>query len=143
MGTSIATVPPDRSTRNTCVGFCRNPKCRVDGNQFKFEVRHHHIVCPKCGANQEPMVGLITLIHFLVQVDGGPLRGQGGIPYALACDEKRAYLATISNDEAATGDIDVANCPQCLENAAKLGIKPTVWTPEPIWKPKTGVMDNG
>ncbi len=123
-------MPNDRSTRNPARGFCRNPKCREQsGEDFTFPIEHAHVACPKCGANAAPLVGVFVLVHMLVQVQGGPIRGKGGVSYALACDDRRAYLATQTNLEAATGDIEVANCPQCIENCRKLGIKRNLWEP--------------
>lgn len=124
-------MPSDRTTKIPAQGFCRNPQCQEkEGELFEFAIEHAHVECPKCKANKSPMVGIYTLTHFLVQVEGGPIRGAGGVSYALACDQQRAYLATVTNLEAASGDITCVNCPQCIENAEKLGIrKPGLWTP--------------
>lgn len=128
-------MPKDRSTKHPARGFCRNPECQVEGQReelFTFPIEHAHVACPKCGATLAPMVGVYTLTHLLIQVKGGPLRGAGGLQYALACDDKRAYLATHTNLEAASGDVNVVNCPICLENARKLGIKlRDGWKPDP------------
>lgn len=78
------------------------------------------------------MVGVYVLTHLLIPVKGAPLRGESGISYALACDDQRAYLATATNLEAASGNVNVVNCPICLENARKLGIKmKDGWKPDP------------
>lgn len=130
---SSVVMPNDRSTKNPARGFCRNPKCRdTPGTDFTFPIEHAHVTCPKCGANKTPLVGVFVLTHLLIPVNGGPLRGTGGISYALACDDRRAYTATHTNLEAASGDIDVTNCPQCEANAAKLGIKKQS---ESLWAP--------
>ena len=69
------------------------------------------------------MIGLLTLTHFLVRDTGGPILGTGGLRYRLACDSNRDYLATLTNNEAATGDADLVNCPGCLAAMEQLGIK--------------------
>lgn len=102
-----------------------NPACREqsDHERFLFLAENDHFCCPKCGADQSPMVGVLALIHFLIPDRKGPIVGMGGLRYRLGCDSVRAYLATTSNQEAATGEIAAANCPGCLEEAKKLGIK--------------------
>lgn len=128
-------MPNDRSTKHPAKGFCRNEKCQEQGQReelFTFPIEHAHVECPKCGATMSPVVGIYVLTHLLLQIKGGPIRGAGGISYALACDSQRAYLATVSNLEGASGDINVINCPICLDNAAKLGIKlKSGWKPDP------------
>ncbi len=125
-------MPNDRSTKQPAKGFCRNPRCREAGKveDFTFPIEHAHVACPKCGTNTSPMVGIFVLIHMLIPVEDGPLGGAGGVRYALACDEQRAYMATTTNLEAASGDIECVNCPGCVANAATLGIeKGRLWTP--------------
>ena len=124
-------MPNDRSVKNPARGFCRNPECQeTKGEEFTFPIEHAHVSCPKCGANAAPMIGVFVLIHLLIPVRGGPIRGEGGRSFALACDDERSYLATRTNLEAASGDIEVINCPQCLDNARKLGIKRHTWEPQ-------------
>lgn len=131
---SSIVMPNDRSTKQPARGFCRNPNCRDSdkkSDDFTFPIEHAHVACPKCGANTSPMVGIFVLIHMLIPVADGPLAGTGGIRYALACDDQRAYMATSTNLEAATNDIECANCPGCIANAAILGIeKGKLWTPD-------------
>lgn len=120
-------VPSDRTCSQRAAGFCRNPKCTdPKTGEFHFVVENDKFSCPKCGANSEPMVGLLVLVHLLVPVEKGPILGSGGLTYQLGCDDSRAYMATHSNQEACTGDIAVANCPGCLEAAEKFGIKRAV-----------------
>lgn len=128
---SSVVMPRDRTNKQPARGFCRNPQCREEAQaDFTFEIRHAHVACPKCGANRSPMVGVFVITHLLLPVKGGPLRGSDGRSYALVCDDKRAYTATHSNLEAASGDIEVVNCPQCVDNAKKLGIvQNQLWTP--------------
>jgi Zn finger protein HypA/HybF involved in hydrogenase expression len=116
-------IPNDRTIKQPAVAFCRNPACRdVSNREFSFVVEHSRFECPKCGANQEPMIGLYVLTHLLIPVKNGPVIGSYGRRYAIACDQKRAYLATVTNLEAATDQIAVANCPACQERAKQLNI---------------------
>jgi len=128
-------MPNDRSTKHPAKGYCRNPACQVEGQReelFTFPIEHAHVACPKCGATMAPMVGVYVLTHLLLRIKGGPIRGASGLQYALACDSERAMLATATNLEAASGDVNVVNCPICLENARKLGIKlRDGWKPDP------------
>ena len=116
-------VPGDRTPLQRPMGYCRNPDCRESGTQFEFEVKHDPIECPKCRATLAPMVGLLQLIHLLIPDLRGPVRGSGGLRYAIACRTKRAYLATATNQEAATDQIQIANCPGCVEAARRLNVK--------------------
>lgn len=116
-------VPHDRTLKQPTRGFCRNPKCREQSNrEFQFTVEHDRFECPKCGANSEPMIGVLTLTHLLLPDRGGPVIGKGGVRYKIACDETRAYLATATNNEAVTDNPAIANCPGCLEIAKSLGL---------------------
>lgn len=120
-------VPSDRTCSQRAAGFCRNPKCcdKATG-EFHFVVENDKFSCPKCGADAAPMVGLLVLIHLLIPVKNGPILGSGGITYQLGCDDKRAYMATHSNQEACTGEVEHANCPGCLAEAEKRGISKAV-----------------
>lgn len=116
-------VPEDRSLKQPVRGFCRNPECRDQENkEFQFTVEHDNFACPKCKANQQPMIGVLVLTHLLVPQDKGPITGSGGRQFAIACDTKRAYLATASNLEAVSDNPVVTNCQTCLELAGKLKI---------------------
>jgi len=122
----IKIVPPkDRTQKQAVRAYCVNPQCWEDdsGGRFEFTVEHGEIACPKCGANEPPMVGLLVLVHMLLPDQKGPIRGSGGLRYKLGCEQARAYLATETNLEAATGDIQAANCPGCLKAAEALGIE--------------------
>lgn len=110
------TVPEDRSLKQPAVAFCRNPACRDRSDkEFNFVIEHNHPVCPKCGADREPMIGMLVLTHWLMPHPDGPIIGRGGIRYAIACDQHRAYLATATNMEAVTDNRSIVNCPGCLE----------------------------
>ncbi len=116
-------VPQDRTINQPVTAFCRNPQCReVSDQEFRFCVEHAHVACPKCGANQEPFVGVLTLTHQLVPHPKGPIIGYTGRRYKLACDDRRAYLATTTNNEAATDQPGVVNCPGCRAAIEKLRI---------------------
>ncbi len=108
-------VPGDRTSKQPARGFCTNPECleSSDDDRFEFDVQHGDVVCPKCGCDHAPTVGLLVLIHYLVKDPKGRIRGLAG-RYRLACDSQRAYLATTTNQEAATGDLRHVNCPGCL-----------------------------
>lgn len=126
-------VPNDRTVYQPARAFCRNPQCREESNkEFEFDVTHDNFGCPKCGANKSPMVGLLVLTHLLIPNPAGPIIGSGGRRFALGCDQKRAYLATVTNLEAATDNPEIANCPGCLDRAKSLGYTPSVWAPQSI-----------
>ena len=112
-------VPNDRTCKQPARGYCLNPDCRGTTPRFEFESEHSPVVCPKCGSDQGPTVGLLVLIHFLYPNKQGEIIGEGGMHYSLACDSARAILATVTNQEAATGEISAVNCPGCLKNAVE------------------------
>lgn len=118
------TPPADRTCKQPVRAYCANPQCweMAERGRFEFEVEHGEVTCPKCGANEPPMIGLLVLVHLLLPDPRGPINGAGGIRYRIACDEHRAYLATTTNKEAATGAVEAANCGQCLKVASKLGV---------------------
>lgn len=118
-------IPEDRCGKQPSFGVCMNPACREKNTdeRFIFPVEHDHFACPKCGANKGPMAGLLAQIHLLIPDRHGPIEGVGGLRYRLACNSTRAYLATHTNQEAATGELAAANCPGCLAEADKLKIK--------------------
>jgi hypothetical protein len=115
-------VPADRTVNVPVVAFCRNPQCRDKSNEeFTFYVEHDNFCCPKCGADREPLVGVRVLTHLLIQHPAGPITGRGGLRFVIGCDDKRAYLATVTNLEAATDQPKIANCPKCLARARAIG----------------------
>jgi hypothetical protein len=123
-------IPKDRTTQQRPRAYCMNPQCRdVSDEEFHFNVENDHFACPKCGNNQPPGVGLLVLTHLLVPDRKGPIVGENGSRWRLGCEQKRAYLATVTNLEAATGDPAVANCTGCLAEAARLGITQAGGTP--------------
>ena len=117
-------IPRDRTKRQPARGYCFNPECLVDSDDklFAFDVEHDRFCCPKCGNDRAPGVGLLVLTHLMIRDPKGPIHGDMGQSYRLACHKDRAYLATVSNLEAATGDVEFCNCPGCLEVAEKLKI---------------------
>jgi hypothetical protein len=117
-------IPSDRTTKQPVRAYCYNPECKpVDGDRFEFGVSNDRFACPKCGAFLPPMVGVLSLVHLLVRDPKGPIIGEGGLRWRLACEERRAYLATVTNNEAATVVREVANCPGCLLKTEHGGLK--------------------
>lgn len=114
-------IPHDRTSKQPCAGCCMNPACKEnsDDERFVFMADHDHFACPKCGADRAPTVGLLSLVHFLIPDRKGHIVGMGGLRYQLGCDDTRAYLATVTNEEAATGELSIVNCPGCLAEASK------------------------
>ncbi len=113
-------VPSDHSLRQPARAFCRNPECVETGNKYIFEIKHDKPSCPKCGADRTPYVGLLILTHLLVRDKNGPIQGVGGLRYSIACDQKRAYLSTLTNKEAATDNQDLFNCTLCQDSRQPL-----------------------
>jgi hypothetical protein len=117
-------IPSDRTTKQPVTACCFNLECLEDGDRFEFPCEHGDVACPKCGATEAPMIAVLALTHFLVRDNkAGLIRGGHG-RYRLACDPKRAYLATPTNNEAATDQLEAANCPQCLRVAKEQNLKP-------------------
>lgn len=126
-------IPADRTDKQPAKAFCRNPECIADAisreeaeigaKRFEFAVEHERVSCPKCGATEAPMIGMLSLVHFLHRNPKGLIAGMGGLRYQLACDEKRFTLATLTNDEAATDQLIAVNCPGCLKAAAEKKLK--------------------
>lgn len=123
-------IPEDRTNKQPVRAICRNPECLEHSSDphFEFTAEHSQIVCPKCAANRSPMVGMLVLIHYLYRDRDGCIDGEGGLTYSLACDTKRAYMATVTNQEAATGEFSAVNCPGCIEAVKKKNLrKKTGW----------------
>lgn len=118
-------IPGDRTEKQPVRAFCRNVECLESSDQkrFEFDVEHEHVACPKCGATEAPMIGVLALTHFLHRNPQGKIVGMGGLRYQIACDANRAYLATMTNQEAATDQLPVVNCPGCLKAAAEKKLK--------------------
>ncbi len=101
---------PDRTTKQPLKWACMNPECWEDGQRYEF--KSDQPKCPKCKAEDHPMVLLLSLLHFLVNSEAGPIRS-GGKRLMIACDPKRTTLATATNQEAMTGQPTIVNCPEC------------------------------
>ena len=113
-------LPHDRSVKQPALGYCSRPECRNEDNtEFRFEVEHDHMACPKCGCDTYPTVGPLVLIHWIIPKEGGPITNGQGQTFALACSTKRAYLATADNKEAATDQPQQVTCQGCLKAATK------------------------
>jgi|GEM_PF-3289336 hypothetical protein len=124
MGQKII-IPNDRTQKQPVMAFCRNPECldSSDQKRFEFPVEHAQVACPKCGATEAPYIGLMSLIHFMQRNPAGKILGQGGLRYQLACSAERPYMATLTNDEAATDQLVAVNCPGCLKAAHEKKLK--------------------
>lgn len=125
--TASVLIPNDRTQKQPVKAFCRNVECLEASNRrrFEFDVNpdHGEVTCPKCGATEAPMIGVLSLVHFLHRNPKGPIVGMGGIRYQLSCSDSRGYLATLTNDEAATDQLQAVNCPGCLKAAAEKKLK--------------------
>jgi hypothetical protein len=119
-------IPAERSIKQRQFAYCTNPECRENGAEYHWEIKHDWTCCPKCGANQAPMVGILAKIHLMVRDKTGPLQGNGGLRYRLACDTKknREGISTLTNYEVATDQKEVCNCQDCLIEAMKLNVGP-------------------
>jgi len=102
----------DRTKHQPIVWRCFNPECFERGAKV-FDFERDAPKCPKCGA-EAPFITARALIHVLIRDENGPIPGEHGKRYRVACDAKRDYLATLTNEEAATGNPSAANCPGCL-----------------------------
>lgn len=109
-------IPNERTQKQRNYAFCSNPTCAEDGLEFRFEIEDSLRPCPKCGAYEAPLVGILAKTHLLVQDKKGNFKGQGGIRYRLACDpeNKRFVISTVTNHELATSDRKTSNCLDCL-----------------------------
>lgn len=111
---------PDRTAQHPIRWRCVNPECQELGQQFEFESDRAR--CPKCGGEDRCVV-MLTLLHLVVRDDKGPIRGRL-FNYRLACDKtrRRGAIATETNNEGATGDINSVNCAACLAEVQRLDL---------------------
>lgn len=108
-------VPYDRTIKQPVRCFCLNPECIDAGNdRYEFTIQHADVVCPKCGANQVPVVGVLAIVHFIMRDRHGALMGHGGLRYRLACEPRRTFIATHTNLEAGSGELSAVSCVRCL-----------------------------
>ena len=103
-----------QTIKQPIVWRCQNPDCLESSLDRFFEFTGDECKCPKCGLGH-PAVIKRALIHLLIRDNAGRIVGDRGLRYRLACDTKRAYVATRENGEAGTGDLAAANCPGCLK----------------------------
>ena len=103
-----------QTTKQPTVWRCQNPDCLESSLDRFYEFERDEPTCPKCGLT-EPAVIKKALIHFLIRDSKGPIRGDMGMNFRMACSPMRAYIATTENGEAGTGDISAATCPGCLK----------------------------
>lgn len=115
MQRTCAPQHPDQTTTQPVVWQCPNPDCKDTPLDYYFEFESPYPECPKCGLGP-PAVQKRVLIHYLVRDSKGPIIGQMGMRYRMACMPRRMQLATGTNGEAATGDPNQVNCPGCLQS---------------------------
>lgn len=114
-------IPRDRTIKQQSKGYCLNPDCRPEGaRRFEYPVNNDLFACPKCGANAPPTVGLLVMTHMLIADAQGPIQGAHGKRYRIACASSRAYLATVTNQEAAVGEPALVDCIGCLAEMERL-----------------------
>ena len=103
-----------QTTKQPVVWRCQNPDCLESNLDRFFEFESDECKCPKCGLGH-PAVIKRALIHFLVRDAKGPIQGDLGLRYHIGCSPTRAYIGTIENGEAGSGDLAAVNCPGCLK----------------------------
>lgn len=120
--TSGIVLPDERSCKQKHYAFCANPDCRENGQEFRFQIEQTLVPCPKCGATDPPMVGMLCKTHLLIRDKSGPFAGASGLRYRMGCDpqRKRHHLSTITNHEAFTDDRTICNCEECLIEADRV-----------------------
>jgi hypothetical protein len=123
-------IPNDRTCRQPVTAYCTYKKCLVNGKRFEFPTEGN-VHCPKCGATEAPTIGLLALVHLMVEDPAGPIPGEGGLRWRLACDPTREHLATVTNMEAASDQIVAVNCPGCLKVAEQQKLGPQPWKYNP------------
>lgn len=114
-------IHPDQTTKQPVVWRCLSDECKTDAPWFEFESDQPR--CPKCGSDGAPTVQKRVLIHLAIRNSRGPILGFKGERYAFACDPPRELLATMTNGEAISGQLNVVNCPSCLMAITKLNVK--------------------
>lgn len=107
---------PDQTNKQPVIWRCPNPMCAEQSTDSWYEFTSDYPECPKCGLTA-PAVSKRALIHFLAMDMQGPIVGQMGLRYVLACSPTRVVLATFTNGEAATNYPSQVNCPGCLASA--------------------------
>lgn len=109
-----------RTTKQPLSWQCNNPECSVDGALYRFQADIPK--CPKCSMEGFPYILMLALIHYMLPDPKGVFLGSRG-RYDLACQKSRTYLSLPDNNEAATGDPSVVNCPGCLKRISELRVR--------------------
>ncbi len=107
-----------QTLKQPVVWRCRNPECKEISTARYYEFEGEYPECPKCKCGP-PTVSKRALIHLLIRDNKGPIVGEFGLRWKMACDHKRVTLATEDNGEAASGDSSAINCPTCLSKVGR------------------------
>lgn len=107
---------PNRTDKQPLVWFCSNPRCSEGGQIFTFESDQPK--CPKCSCEGPPVIQLRALVHLIIPAKDGKIKGKYG-QYKIACDPKRAYITTGTENEGGSDNINSVNCPGCLKFGKK------------------------
>lgn len=121
-------IPDDRTIKQPVVARCLNLACAEKGRNFEFATEGD-VKCPKCGETEGPMIQLLCLVHFMVRDKMGPIEGVNGSHWRIACDHKRSLIATETNLEAASDQLDSVNCPGCRKIAKEQKLAPVQGVP--------------
>jgi hypothetical protein len=117
----------ERTHKHPLTWICSN--CVEPNTKHPTRFTSDYPECPRCGTSGFPGVRIMSLIHLMVPSKFGPLKGQHGRRYFLACDPQREHGGTPENREAITNKIQVINCVSCLAWVKKnvpSGIKDTL-----------------
>lgn len=113
----------DRTVKQPLHFRCYNPECMKEaGGHFEWE-GDQVVPCPRCASSR---VVMLSLCHFMLPDSEGPIEsGATGMRYRKACDatKRGEVLATHTNNESASGDLNQVNCPGCLKVVERLRVK--------------------
>jgi hypothetical protein len=78
----------------------------------EFEAREGE--CPECGA-RAPAVVQLTLVHFIHQKKGGPVGGQHGRRWAMACQPDKPNQNFKHAPQPMSPEPSAVTCPACIQ----------------------------